>query len=103
LEPDRKRRPIGPEQYWKLGEVVSHSWLSIAVTEHYGQSLGRGMVYFILLFLHLSGLIVGSQGRNLEAKTEAEAMRKCFFLVCSSCFLIHFRTTCPGVELSIAR
>jgi hypothetical protein len=31
-----------------------------------------------------------------EAETDAEAMKGCYFLACSACFLIEPRTTSPG-------
>ena len=43
-----------------------------------------------------------TQGRNLEAGADAEAMEgyyllDCFPLACSACFLIESRTTSPGM------
>jgi hypothetical protein len=52
------------------------------VIKHYDQKqLGEERVYFIL---SLQSTVEGSQGRNLEAGTEAEAMEECCFLACSS-------------------
>jgi hypothetical protein len=40
----------------------------------------------------------GTQGRRWAAKTETETMEEhLFLLVCSDCFCMQLRTTCPGV------
>lgn len=38
----------------------------------------------------------GTQGRNMEAAPEAEAIEEHWLLVCSVCFLIHLKPTCLG-------
>jgi hypothetical protein len=44
-------------------------------------------------------IVQGSQGRNLEVVTDAEAIEECYLLACIACLLIAPRTTSPGVPL----
>jgi hypothetical protein len=36
--------------------------------------------------------------RNVEAAVDAEAMKRCYLLVCSACTLVDLRTTGPGIK-----
>lgn len=69
---------------------------------NYTNNVGRKRVYL----LHLTTcspsiweVTVGTQGRNLEAETEVEAVEGHCLLACSSCFLVAPRTANPGVAL----
>jgi hypothetical protein len=75
--------------------------VSIAAMKHHNQEASWGGKDLFSLHFHTavhhrrkSGLEL-TQGRGLEAGADAEAMEWCW--VCSSCFLIEPRTTCPGM------
>lgn len=68
----------------------------------YTNNVGRKRVYLLHLTTCSSSIWevrVGTQGRNLEAETEVEAIEGHCLLACSSCFLVAPRTANPGVAL----
>lgn len=81
----------------------SRTWVQISVCSilgscagiklHDQKQLGKEWVYlFHPTVLHHCSSVkevrAGTQGRNLEAGTEAEPMEECCLLACSTCFLL---------------
>jgi hypothetical protein len=68
---------------------------------HDQKQFGEERVAFSLQLLGHSAspreVKAGTKGRNLETRTEAEAMEEYYLLVCSICLPIHYRTICPKV------
>ena len=70
--------------------VSALAWVSMALIKYHEQKQ-LGEERFILP-LWLQSVIRRSQGRNLEAGSEAEAVGKHYLLVCPVSFLIQYRT-----------
>jgi hypothetical protein len=69
-------------------DKISPNKVTLAVIKHHGQRKWvKGRIYFSSqLSGHTPLLIkvsIGTQGRNLEAGAEAEAMEECCLLACS--------------------
>jgi hypothetical protein len=78
--------------------------VSIAVLKHHDQKLVEGeRIYFILQFTgytpSLREVRAGPQGRN-RRRNHGTVLHTALLLIASSArFLIHLRTSCPGVPL----
>jgi hypothetical protein len=55
-----------------------------------------GLHFHIILHQRKSGQEL-TQGRNLEAGADAEAMEACYLLACFTCFFIEPRPISPGM------
>lgn len=56
---------------------------------------GKGLFHFTASEF----IIQGSQGRNLEVVTDAEAIEECYLLAGLACLLIAPKVTSPGLTL----
>ena len=100
---------------WTLGcirrKLAGSVRVSVAESKHHDQKQpGEEVVCFSLLFSghtpSLREVRAGTQGRSLEAAAEAEGMKECCLLACSSwlawlawpAFLYTLCYTCAGVE-----
>lgn len=75
------------------------SLLSVAVRKHSPNPSCRGkcLSHLTLYNQSLSEAMTGTQGRSLEAITEADTIEECCLLACSAGFPIPPSTTSPGV------
>ena len=72
----------------------------IAVKHHDHEKLGEKWVVSFIVYSPLSKKVrAGTQDKNLEAGTEAEATKETCLLSCSACLLILPRTTSPEMPL----
>lgn len=92
-------------QYSPLSISFSSGWPSVAAIKALTKSSlgGKGFFYLTGCSLTSREVRAGTQDRHLEAGAEGHGQVRLpdlFLMACSACFLIQFKTSCPGVAPS---